>query len=68
MPSDTPVQSVQSSHLVERIQVSLVGTERTLDGLGTVIAAELSRHIDRLLRKHLEDLVAVRGAGEWKAS
>lgn len=49
--------------------MSLVGTECTLHGLGTVVAAEFSRHIDRLLRKHFEDLFAVRGAaGVGKAS
>lgn len=54
------------SYLVERIQVSLVGTERTLHSLGTIVAAELPGHIDRLLRKNLENLFAVMGTGEWK--
>lgn len=58
----SPSNLATSSYLVERIQVSLVGTECTLHGLGTVVAAEFSRHIDRLLRKHFEDLFAVRGA------
>lgn len=48
--------------------MSFISTERTFHGLGTVVAAELPRDIDRLLRKHLEDLFAVRGAGEWKSS
>lgn len=41
--------------------MSLVGTQRTLDGLGPVIAAEFARDINRLLRKHLEDLFVVGG-------
>lgn len=64
MPINLPVQSAHKFYLVERIQVSLVGTERTLHGLGAVVATELPRHVDRLLRKHLKDLFAVRGAGE----
>lgn len=51
--------------------MSLVGAEGTLDGLGTVVTAELPRHIDRLLGKHFEDLCAVRsvvGVGKPRVS
>lgn len=36
--------------------MSLIGPERALDGLGTVVAAELTSDIDRFVRKDLEDL------------
>ena len=51
--------------------MSLVGAEGTLDGLGTVVTAELPRHIDRLLGKDFEDLCAVRsvvGVGKPRVS
>lgn len=40
--------------------MSLVGPERALHGLVTVVAAELSSDIDRLVRNHLEDLFVAR--------
>ncbi len=43
--------------------MSLVGTERTLNSLGPVVAAELSSDVNRLLREHLEDLFVVGGPG-----
>ena len=40
----------------------------TLDGLGTAVAAELSCHIDRFVRKYLEDLrsSSVRGRTKYR--
>lgn len=47
--------------------MALVGTKRTFDGLGTVVAAEFARHIDRLIRKDLEYLWVTRDQSiqEW---
>ena len=36
--------------------MSFVCAKCTLHGLGTTVAAELSCHIDRLVREYLEDL------------
>lgn len=36
--------------------MSFVRAKRTLHGLGATVAAELSCHIDRLVREYLEDL------------
>lgn len=56
----------ESAYLVERIQVSLIGTKRTLHGLGTIVAAELAGDIDRLVRKHLKDLFVIRPGGKGR--
>ena len=50
IPLRSPLSNSSGSHLVQRVQVPLVGTERTLDSLSPVVAAEFPRDIDCLFR------------------